>query len=163
MGGTTNGEGALIGVETLLIIVGCTIKFGDGGIRGWGIVILLVCTVGDARVVLILMCEPTGVFIGTAFTSICRPPPIGLGVEVDVSGGGSVPVWDAIGGWIRIEPILLTVVRPVGVCTLTGCCNFKKYNGLNLIKLTMEHKQERYFKYLDMSLGARLFITKLAI
>lgn len=116
------GGATLIGVVTLLIIVGCPTILGGGGRRGWGIVILFVCIVGDAKVVLILICEPTGVFKGTALTSIWRPP-IGLGVEVDVKGGGSVAVWvEATGGWIRIEPILLTAVRPVGVCTLTCCC-----------------------------------------
>lgn len=120
----TIGGATLIGVGTLLIIGGCP-KFGDGGIRGCDIDILFVdCTNDDAKVVLILLiiCDPKGVFIGTAFTSIWRPPPMGLGDEVDVRGGGSVPVWeDTTGGWIRIEPILFTAVRPVGVWTLTCC------------------------------------------
>lgn len=113
------------GIRLLLIVVGCATKFGDGGIRGWGIDILFaVCTVG-AEVVLILTCDTVGVFRGTAFTTICRPP-IGLGDMVDVRGGGSVLFWDdTIGGWIRIEPILFTAVRPVGVCNLTCCYNTK--------------------------------------
>lgn len=133
-GGSTGGgvdcgggvEATLIaGVWTLLIIDGCTIKFGDGGIRGCGIDIVFACTVVGDEDVLILICDPTGVFRGTAFTTICRPL-IGLGDIVDVSGGGSVDVCeDPSGGWIRIEPILLTVVRPVGVCTLTCCYNRK--------------------------------------
>lgn len=127
----TTGAATLIGVGTLLIIVGgWVIKLGDGGIRGWGIAIVLVCTV-DGNVVLIFICDPAGAFRGTAFTTICRPAVIGLGDEVDVKGGGSVLVWeDTIGGWIRIEPILFTAVRPVGVCTLTCCCN-KKLNTIN--------------------------------
>lgn len=132
MGGAT-----FIGVWTLLIIVGCPIKFGDGGIRGWGIIKLFVCTVVDARVVLIFICDPAAVFKGTAFTSICRPLPMGLGDEVDVRGGGSVPVWeDATGGWMRIEPILFTAVRPVGVCTLT-CCYIKKYQLMKYENFTV--------------------------
>lgn len=123
----TVGGATVIGVGALLIIVGCGIIFGDGGIRGWGIVILLVCSGVDAIGVLIFICDPAGVLRGTALTSIGRPLPIGgLGDDVDVSGGGSVADWeDTTGGWIRIEPILLTAVRPVGVCTLTCCCNIK--------------------------------------
>lgn len=111
----------------LIIGGGWLIIFGDGGIRGWGIVIVFVCTV-DVKVVLIFICDAAGAFMGNAFTSICRLPPIGLGDEVDVRGGGSVLGWeDTIGDWIRIEPILLIAVRPVGVCTLTCCCNIKLY------------------------------------
>lgn len=123
----TIGGATVIGVGTLLIIVGGATIFGDGGIRGWGICILLVCTGVDTKGVLILIWDPAGVFRGTALTSICRPPPTdGLGDDVDVSGGGSVAVWeDGTGGWIRIEPILLIAVRPEGVCTLTCCCNIK--------------------------------------
>lgn len=124
----------LTGIGTLLIIVGCPIIFGDGGIRGCGIVILFVWTVFEAKVVFILRCDTAGVFIGTALTSICRPPPMGLGDEVDVSGGGRVLVWeDTIGGWIRMEPILLTAVRPVGVCTLTCCWKVNKKVNNQLI------------------------------
>lgn len=122
----TIGGATVIGVGTLLTVVGCAIIFGDGGIRGWGIVILLVCRGVDAIVVLILICDPAGVLRGTALTTTGRPPTGGRGDDVDVSGGGSVAVWeDATGGWIRIEPILLTAVRPCGVCTLTCCCNLK--------------------------------------
>lgn len=133
IGAATGGVGGGGGVEatqtdgvwTLLIIVGCVTKFGDGGIRGCGIDILFACTAVGAEVVLILICDTAGVFRGTAFTTICRPP-IGLGDMVDVRGGGSVLVWDeTIGGWIRIEPILLTAVRPDGVCNLTCCYNKK--------------------------------------
>lgn len=151
----TIGGATVIGVGTLLIIVGCAIIFGDGGIRGWGIVILLVGSGVDAKGVLILICDPTGVLRGTALTSICRPPPTGgLGDDVDVSGGGSVVVWeDATGGWIRIEPILLTAVRPCGVCTLTCCCNsklqqIKKLMVISCWKLNCVGIINNFFHYL---------------